>query len=105
MRGLVLLFTLHLGSDHPTSDRWLSADKVRHFAAAAFVQTVSFSGLRTLGASRSGALIGATAVTSGVSVGKEVRDRRSGSGFSVKDLGWDAAGLSAASLLLQATER
>lgn len=104
MRGMLLLFTLHLGGEHSGGDRWLSADKVKHFAAAAFVQSVAFSGFRTLGVSRSGSLIAASAVTSAVSVGKEVRDRRSGSEFSTKDLVWDAGGLLGASLLLHRTE-
>jgi uncharacterized protein YfiM (DUF2279 family) len=105
MRGLLLLFTLHLGDDHRKGDRWLSADKAKHFATAAFVQSVTFSGLRVVGAGRTGALVGASVVTSAVSVGKEIHDRRAGGDFSVKDLTWDGGGLLAASLLLHHTER
>lgn len=105
MFGFALLFTLHFGDDHPKGDRWLSADKAKHFATAAFVQSVAFSGFRVVGVGRTGALVGATAVTSAVSVGKEVYDRRAGGSFSAKDLTWDAGGLLAASLLLHYTER
>jgi uncharacterized protein YfiM (DUF2279 family) len=105
MRGLVLMFTLHFGDDHPNGDRWWSADKAKHFATAAFVQSVAFSGLRVVGVGQTGALVGATVVTSAVSVGKEIHDRRSGGSLSVKDLTWDAGGLLAASLLLHRTER
>lgn len=104
MHGLALLFTLHFGPEHPSGDRWFAADKAKHFFSAAFVQSVSFSGLRLTGIGRNGALVGATVVTSVVSVGKEVHDRRSGGEFSVKDLVWDAGGLLAASLLLHRTE-
>ena len=48
MRGFILLFTLHFHDEHPGGDRWLSSDKAKHFFAAAFVQSVSFSGLRTV---------------------------------------------------------
>jgi uncharacterized protein YfiM (DUF2279 family) len=106
MHGLMLVLTLHVGrDDHPAGDRWFAVDKAKHFATSAFVQSVAFSGLRVVGVGRMGALVGATAVTSAVSVGKEVHDRRSGGHVSGKDLAWDAAGLLAASLLLHRTER
>jgi uncharacterized protein YfiM (DUF2279 family) len=105
MRELALLFTLHFGDDHSQGDRWFSSDKAKHFATAAFVQSVSFSGFRVLGVSRSGSLVGASVVTGAVSVGKEVHDRRVGGSFSAKDLTWDIGGLLAASLLLHRTER
>jgi uncharacterized protein YfiM (DUF2279 family) len=105
MRGLLLLFTLNRGDDH-AGDRWFSADKAKHFFAAAFVQTASFSALRAVGASRGGALAGATLVSAAVSVGKELRDMRTPGGDpSLKDLTWDAAGILAASALLGHTER
>lgn len=105
MRGLAFVFALHFGDEHPTGDRWFAADKIKHFATAAFVQSVAFSGLRVVGASRGGALAGATVTTAAVSIGKEVYDRRRGGAFSTKDLAWDAAGLVAASALLDRTER
>ncbi|HTE48194.1 MAG TPA: hypothetical protein VK636_23315 [Gemmatimonadaceae bacterium] len=110
MHGMMLLFTLHFGGtqvadEHSGGDRWFSSDKTKHFFMAAFVQSVSFSGLRTTGIGRTGSLIGASAVTSVVSVGKELHDRASGSVISVKDLAWDAAGLAASTALLRRTER
>ncbi|MEP6495265.1 MAG: hypothetical protein ABJF01_21440 [bacterium] len=110
MRGMVLLFTLHFGGmhagdEHSGGDRWLSSDKTKHFFTAAFVQSISFTGLRTTGLSRTGSFIGASAITSVISVGKEIHDRSSGGAASVKDLTWDAAGLAAATALLRRTER
>ncbi|HXT17949.1 MAG TPA: hypothetical protein VN706_20125 [Gemmatimonadaceae bacterium] len=100
MRGLLLLFALHGTDDHPGGDRWFSADKAKHFFAAAFVQSVSFSALRAVGASHGASLAGATFLSAGVSVGKELRDRKTGGDPSLKDLAWDAAGIVAASALL-----
>ena len=105
MRGLALLFTFHLGHEHPRGDRWFSADKARHFFVAAFAQSASFSVLRTTGLSRPESLDGASVLTAGVSIGKEVYDKRSGGTPSAKDLTWDAAGMVAASALLNRTER
>ncbi len=105
MHALVLVFALHFGPEHPGGDRWLGADKAKHFFAAAFVQTLSFGGLRSMGLSRNASLAGATVVSSAVSVGKELRDRASGGVFSGKDLTWDAAGIGSATLLLRRTDR
>ena len=99
MRGLVLLFTLHFGDEHPGGDRWLAADKMKHFFVAAFVQSASFSGLRATGMSKSSSLAGATAFTAGVSIGKEIHDRRAGGVFSIKDLTWDGLGIAAGAAL------
>ena len=104
MRGILLLFTLHFGDEHPTGDRWFASDKAKHFFTAAFVQSASFSGLRAVGAGRSWSLAGATAVTSAVSIGKEVFDARSGGFASPKDLTWDVAGMIAASVALRRTQ-
>jgi len=105
MRGLALLFTIHLGQEHPGGDRWFSADKAKHFFTAAFVQSASFSALRTTGLSKKGSLVGATVLTSAVSIGKEVADKHFGGTASAKDLAWDAAGMVAVSALLHRTER
>jgi len=107
MRALALLFTLHVGGEHSGGDRWFAADKAKHFFMAAFVQSASFSALRSTGVRRAGALAGASAVTAAVSIGKEVRDARPGSGSaaSVKDLAWDAGGAAGASVLLGQTRR
>ena len=105
MRGWALVFALHFGQEHPRGDSWFGADKAKHFFTAAFVQTLSFGALRSVGMSYVGAIAGATVLSSGVSVGKEVRDRSSGGVMSVKDVTWDAAGIAAATVLLRRTER
>ena len=105
MRPLVLLFTLHVGGEHPAGDRWFSQDKAKHFFMAAFVQSASFSALRLSGARRNASLAGASAVTAIVSLGKEVHDARTGGDASAKDLVWDAAGAVGVSVLLHHTER
>jgi uncharacterized protein YfiM (DUF2279 family) len=103
MRGLVLLFTLHFGDEHPGGDRWFAPDKMKHFFMAAFVQSASFSALRAAKMSKSSSLATASALTAGVSIGKEIHDRQSGGEFSFKDLTWDAAGMAAGAALSQHT--
>ena len=105
MRGFLFMFTLHFGQEHPAGDKWFSADKAKHFFTAAFVQTASFGGLRAVGVGRSASLAGASAVSAGFSIGKEIYDARSGGSASGRDLAWDTAGIIAASALLQRTER
>ena len=105
MHHLVLVFALHLGPEHPGGDSWFGADKPKHFFAAAFVQTLSFGALRSTRLPPNASLVGATVVSSAVSVGKELHDRASGGIFSVKDLTWDAAGIGGATALLRRTER
>jgi putative lipoprotein len=95
MKALVLILALHA-----PPDRWFAPDKLKHFFMAAFVQSVSFSALRTLHVDHDAALVGASAVTLSLGVGKELYDHRVKGEFSVRDLTWDAAGAGAASLLL-----
>ncbi len=101
MRSLVLVLWLWApGGGGEGRDSWLSADKVKHFFMSAFVQSVSYSALRTARVSHDGALVGASALTLVVGVGKEIHDDRSGEHFSVRDLAWDAAGAGTATVLL-----
>jgi uncharacterized protein YfiM (DUF2279 family) len=102
MRSLVLVLSLWAPGGGG-GDSWLSADKLKHFFISAFVQSVSYSALRTARVSRDGALAGASAMTLTVGVGKEIHDVRSGESFSVRDLAWDAAGAGAATALLSRT--
>ncbi len=99
MRSLVLVLSLWAPGGGG-GDSWLSADKVKHFFISAFVQSVSYSALRTARVSHDGALVGASAMTLTVGVGKEIYDDRSGKYFSVRDLAWDAAGAGAATVIL-----
>lgn len=103
MRGMMLLFTLHF-SGAPRGDAWFAADKAKHFFASAFVQSASFSLLRASGVGRRDALLGATAVSSAVGVGKELSDMRFGGDPSLEDLAWDGAGIAAMFLLLRRTQ-
>lgn len=107
MRGLLLVFTLHAGRtrEGAPADAWLGRDKAQHFFISAFVQSLGYGTLRGAGVSHGAALVGASAATAAVGVGKELRDRRVTGLFSVRDLTWDAAGAGAMTLLLSHTAR
>lgn len=105
MRALALLFTLHFGDEHSGGDRWFAPDKAKHFFMAAFIQSASFSALRSTGLHWNGSIAGASAVTALVGIGKEVHDTRTGGDASIKDLTWDAGGAAGASVLLHQTAR
>lgn len=99
---LVLVFALSL---HAPRDRWFGPDKVQHFFMSAFIQSVGYSTLRATNASHQSSLLGATAASAAIGVGKEIRDRRVTRLFSLRDLTWDAAGIGAATLMLEHTQR
>ena len=50
MRGLFLVFTLGTRSPQHSSDRWFGPDKLQHFFASAFVQSIGYGTLRAVGA-------------------------------------------------------
>ena len=85
-------------------DRWVGVDKVKHMALSFFVQSMGYSAARATGAGHGSSLALASVVTAVTGVGKEVHDRRT-TGFSARDLAWDAAGAGAATLLLRRTSR
>ena len=87
------------------ADPWLGFDKVKHFFMTAFVQSVSYSTLRLTNADHRSSMVGATAMSAGFGIGKEVLDRRRGGVFSTRDLVWDAAGATSAAALLNQTRR
>ena len=102
--GVLLL--LQAGAAEPRRrDSWFSADKVKHFFASAFVQSVAYSSARAAGAGHGGSLAAASATTGALGVAKEVRDRRAYGTFSYRDLVWDAAGAGVATLMLRRTVR
>lgn len=107
MLHLLVALTLHAPprEEHGGGDRWFSSDKVKHFLVAAFVQNVSYGAARASGMDHRSSLTGASVATTLVSVGKEVRDQRTGGHFSVGDLTWDAAGAAGATALLGRTVR
>lgn len=98
------MFSLH-HAPAASGDGWLSADKLQHFFASAFVQSISYGTLRGVGANHGTALAGATVTTAAVGVGKELYDARHRGDPSARDLVWDAAGAGAVSLLLARTAR
>jgi putative lipoprotein len=81
-------------------DHWFGSDKLKHFFLAAFTQSVTYSALQLAGVRHGPALASAWAVTAGVSVGKELHDRKVTGLFSVRDLVWDAAGAGAATAVI-----
>lgn len=103
MHGLLFVVSLHLGTGQPRGDSWLGTDKAQHFFMSAFVESLSFSALRTVRVPRGAALVGATAAASAVGVGKELYDARHGGDPSWKDLTWDGAGIAAGALLMGRT--
>jgi len=105
MRGLLLVFSLATGPGEHSRDSWFGPDKLQHFFASAFVQSLTYGGLRRAGVEQGAALAGASATTAAAGVGKELRDRRTKGEFSVRDLTWDIAGAGAATTLLVRTVR
>ncbi len=84
-------------------DPWWGYDKAQHFVASGLV-TVSAQYLYEVkgGASRRGALPAAIVTSLGVGIAKEVFDvvRPYGTGFSRRDLVWDALGTAAAAAVI-----
>ncbi len=105
MIGAVTVPALLLSVSVSFTDPWLGIDKVKHFFMTAFVQSVSYSTLRLTNADHRSSMIGATAVSAGFGIGKEILDRRRGGVFSTRDLVWDAAGATSAAALLSQTRR
>lgn len=85
------------GATRPV-DPWFGTDKAKHAVVAFAVQGGTYAALRTVGG-HSTAIIGATAATVGVSLLKERFDRGR-TGFSVRDLAWDALGIAVASVIV-----
>jgi len=99
MRHL-LAFALLAQHSHNPPDRWIGADKIKHFLLSAMVESLTTSAARSAGAGRATSQRIGAGITMTVGVGRELHDARVGKGASVKDLTWDAAGgVAAASLL------
>lgn len=97
MRFVVLL---SLGFGHgPTPDRWTGVDKWTHLVVSSLVHGAGYSVVRAAGAGHEVAQGVAVPLSLGVGVAKELRDRRpGGSGFSGRDLVWDALGVGIAAV-------
>jgi putative lipoprotein len=105
MHGFVFLFSFNWNArlQTPAPDKWLSSDKAQHFLMSAFVQSTAFSAIRLTKASRNQSLAGATVISAGVGIGKELYDKKFGGDPSWKDLVADGAGIGAATVLLSQT--
>jgi uncharacterized protein YfiM (DUF2279 family) len=101
----VLALSVTLGASTPGAGRirWFGVDRVKHFFVSFFVQSASYTLLRTADLGDGAALAGASAATAAVGVSKELWDRRHGGDFEAGDLVWDALGAGAASALLART--
>jgi putative lipoprotein len=98
------LLALGLALQLRAADPWFGTDKVKHFFLGFFVQSVAYSSLRATKLGHESSLLGSSAVSIGVGLGKELVDARR-TRFSPRDLVWDAAGIVAATFLLERTSR
>ena len=73
-------------------DSFFGLDKPKHFLLSFFVESITFAAMQAAGADRTPAMLGATAATAAVAVGREIHDRRTKGLFSIGDLFWDALG-------------
>ncbi len=84
-------------------DAWWGRDKALHFSASFLLTTNGqYVLVNKLDASEDASLPVSAASALAVGIAKEVYDARrvNGSGFSLRDLAWDAAGIAAAALLV-----
>lgn len=102
---MTALIAIGLALQVSAADPWFGTDKVKHFLLSFFVQSVAYSTLRATNVGHESSLLGSGALAIGVGLGKELVDRRRSGLFSPRDLAWDAAGVGAASLLLERTSR
>ena len=65
-------------------DQWFGTDKVRHFFISAMLQSLGYGTLRALDVRHSSALAGASVITAGFGIGKELSDRRHGRNVSAR---------------------
>ena len=100
MHTLVLALSLSLAGGHSGGDRWLAPDKLKHFFMSAFIESASYSVLRSARVNHHDAIVGAAGIAVSVGLGKELHDSRSGEGFSMRDLTWDVAGTAAGAAFL-----
>lgn len=100
--GVIIALALSL---HGRPQVGIAPDKLKHFFLSAFVQSASYSALRLTRVEHDAALVGASAVTLSVGVGKEIYDARAGRPFDIRDLAWDIAGGAAAAALLEQSRR
>ena len=101
IRALLLAAAVASDTGGP-GDAWIGRDKVKHFVLSAFVHSFSYSVVRAASDRRVAGIAAGTAVV-GAAVMKELRDRRAGRSFSVRDVAWGLAGGAAAAALMNGT--
>jgi uncharacterized protein YfiM (DUF2279 family) len=89
----------------PPHDSFLGLDKPKHFLISFFIESSSFAAIQAAGADRRRAMTGASLITSGFAVGREIHDRSEKGLFSIGDLLWDALGAGTAIVMLRHTYR
>ncbi|MEO8909515.1 MAG: VanZ family protein [Gemmatimonadaceae bacterium] len=90
----------------PHQDAWFGMDKLKHFFMSAFIESVTYSALQAAKVKHRPAMGGAIGVSLAFGVGREIHDKRTpGNIFSVRDLTWDAIGVTAGAVLLSHTIR
>lgn len=89
----------------PPEDPWFGRDKALHFVASAAIQGATHAVLRARGLDYGPASRSAAAVTLSIGVGKEWWDKRRGGDPSVRDIAWDAAGVTAAAVGVRQVDR
>lgn len=85
------------------SERWLGEDKLRHFFASWAAAAFGFGATRLAGIDTDTGLTLAIAGAAIAGLSKEWADARAGGFISLRDLAWDAAGITAAFLILRNT--
>ena len=81
-------------------DPFFAEDKMKHFVTSFVVGSLAGTGARVAGLDRNESAIVGTSFTVSAGVVKEIKDRRRGQFFSIRDLFWDLAGAGLAFLLL-----
>jgi uncharacterized protein YfiM (DUF2279 family) len=105
MNTLTLLLALTLSTQAPPQtprerDRWLAEDKLRHAFASMAVVGFAHAGARVVGIDGTPAVLIGISTSAAAGIWKELHDRRSGRVFSLKDLVWDAMGITLGAVLV-----
>jgi uncharacterized protein YfiM (DUF2279 family) len=83
-------------------DAWLGEDKFMHFAMSYVITTGSFGAARVV-TDKDASLATGIALGAAAGILKEIYDKRDSRRFSVRDLLWDAAGITAGVLIARQT--
>ena len=83
-------------------DAWLGEDKFKHFAMSYMITAATF-GTARVAADRDASLTVGIAIGAAAGILKEIYDKRDNRRISVKDLLWDAAGITAGAVIAKQT--